>query len=147
VESDQGTEGEAALRDRHEGRSIGGLWGNWRDPNSGEWICTFAVITTDATLVAEIHDRMPLILSPADYNRWLSDEPDARDLMLKIRSKMRSLTSLRKAARKRIGCGSFFRSQRGVGRSAISQQYAIGDLNESRRYIAHPVSERDCVRW
>ena len=49
---------------------------------SGEWIRTFAVITTDANdLVAEIHDRMPLILSPDDYARWLSDEIDPRDLM------------------------------------------------------------------
>jgi putative SOS response-associated peptidase YedK len=31
--------------------------------------------------VAEIHDRMPLILPPDDYRRWLSDEPDPRDLM------------------------------------------------------------------
>ena len=28
-----------------------------------------------------IHDRMPLILAPADYTRWLSDEPDPGDLM------------------------------------------------------------------
>jgi putative SOS response-associated peptidase YedK len=34
-----------------------------------------------AGLVAEIHDRMPLILSPADYNRWLSEEADPRDLL------------------------------------------------------------------
>ena len=34
---------------------------NWKEPASGEWIRTFAVITTDANeLVAEIHDRMPL---------------------------------------------------------------------------------------
>jgi putative SOS response-associated peptidase YedK len=26
--------------------------------------------------MAEIHDRMPLILAPADYLRWLSDDPD-----------------------------------------------------------------------
>jgi putative SOS response-associated peptidase YedK len=43
---------------------------------------TFAIITTDANkLVAEIHDRMPLILAPADYARWLSDELDPGDLM------------------------------------------------------------------
>ena len=43
---------------------------------------TFAIITTDANeLVAEIHDRMPLILAPTDYTRWLSDEPDPGDLM------------------------------------------------------------------
>jgi putative SOS response-associated peptidase YedK len=31
--------------------------------------------------VAGIHDRMPAILAPSDYTRWLSDEPDPRDLM------------------------------------------------------------------
>ena len=61
---------------------IGGLWENWKDLTSGEWIRTFVVITTDANeLVAEIHDRLPLILAPSDYNRWLNDEPDPRDLM------------------------------------------------------------------
>jgi hypothetical protein len=61
---------------------IGGLWENWKDPTSGEWMRTFAIITTDANeLVAQIHDRMPLILVPADYSRWLSDEPYPGDLM------------------------------------------------------------------
>ena len=61
---------------------IAGLWENWKDPASGEWIRTFAVITTDANeMVAEIHDRMPAILAPEHYTRWLSDEPDPRDLM------------------------------------------------------------------
>jgi len=32
-------------------------------------------------LVADIHDRMPAILAPGDYARWLSDEPDPRELM------------------------------------------------------------------
>jgi len=59
-----------------------GLWENWKDPVSGEWIRTFAVITTDANeLVADIHDRMPAILAPEDNTRWLGDEPDPRDLM------------------------------------------------------------------
>jgi putative SOS response-associated peptidase YedK len=61
---------------------IGGIWENWKEPASGEWIRTFALITTDANeLVAEIHDRMPLILAPADYARWLGEEADPRDLM------------------------------------------------------------------
>jgi putative SOS response-associated peptidase YedK len=61
---------------------LGGLWENWKDPSTGEWIRTFAIITTDANeLVAEIHDRMPLIIAPSDYERWLSDDPDPGDLM------------------------------------------------------------------
>jgi putative SOS response-associated peptidase YedK len=32
-------------------------------------------------LVAAIHDRMPLIIAPGDYGRWLGDEPNPYDLM------------------------------------------------------------------
>ncbi len=61
---------------------LAGLWENWKDPATGEWVRTFAVITTDANeLVGAIHDRIPAILKPADYDRWLSDEPDPRDLL------------------------------------------------------------------
>ena len=53
-----------------------------QEPTSGEWLRTFAVITTDSNeLVAQIHDRMPVILAPRDYARWLGEEPDPRDLM------------------------------------------------------------------
>jgi putative SOS response-associated peptidase YedK len=65
-----------------ESFGIGGIWENWKEPRSSEWIRTFAVITTDANeLVGEIHDRIPLILAPKDYLRWLGEEPDPRDLM------------------------------------------------------------------
>jgi putative SOS response-associated peptidase YedK len=61
---------------------IGGIWENWRDPASGQWVRTFALITTAANeLVGQIHDRMPLILAPESYDRWLSEEPDPHDLM------------------------------------------------------------------
>jgi hypothetical protein len=41
-----------------------------------------AIITTDANArLADIHDRMPVILSPSDYIRWLSEEADPRDLL------------------------------------------------------------------
>jgi putative SOS response-associated peptidase YedK len=61
---------------------IGGIWENWKHPESEEWTRTFAIITTDANaLVADIHDRMPLILAPESYGRWLGDEPDPADLM------------------------------------------------------------------
>jgi putative SOS response-associated peptidase YedK len=61
---------------------IGGIWENWKDLATGGWIRTFAVITADANaLVAEIHDRMPLIIATKDYVRWLDVEPDPHDLM------------------------------------------------------------------
>ena len=70
-----------AMKDRSP-FGLAGLWENWKDPATGEWLRTFAVITTNANaLVGTIHDRMPLILSPQDYDRWLSDEPDPRELL------------------------------------------------------------------
>ncbi len=61
---------------------LGGIWENWKEPSSGEWLRTFAIITTDANeLVADIHDRMPVILAPDAYERWLGEEPDPHDLM------------------------------------------------------------------
>ena len=62
--------------------ALAGIWENWKEPASGEWVRTFAIITTDANeLVAEIHDRMPVILAREDYARWLGEEADARDLL------------------------------------------------------------------
>jgi putative SOS response-associated peptidase YedK len=45
---------------------------------------TFCVITTPANaLLAPIHNRMPVIVEPASFDRWLSPlEPDPRDLLV-----------------------------------------------------------------
>jgi putative SOS response-associated peptidase YedK len=62
---------------------LAGLWENWRNPNTGEWERTFAIITVPSNeLVAKIHNRMPAILEPANYDRWLSTEPDPHDLLI-----------------------------------------------------------------
>jgi putative SOS response-associated peptidase YedK len=61
---------------------IAAIWENWKEPASGEWIRTFAIITTDANeLVSDIHDRMPAILSRTDYTQWLSEERDPHELL------------------------------------------------------------------
>jgi putative SOS response-associated peptidase YedK len=60
---------------------IAGLWENWRDP-TGQWQRTFAILTVPVNeLVAQIHDRMPAILRPEDYQRWLGDEPDPHNAL------------------------------------------------------------------
>ena len=39
---------------------LAGIWENWKEHTSGEWIRTFAIITTEANeLVADIHNRSP----------------------------------------------------------------------------------------
>ena len=71
-----------AMKDRSP-FGIAGIWENWKDPTTGEWTRTFAVITVPANdLVAQIHDRMPAILKPDGYDRWLGMEPDPRDLLI-----------------------------------------------------------------
>ena len=49
---------------------------------------TSCIITTTANeLVAEIHDRMPVIVPPDAYERWLANiEPDPRDLLVPFSS-------------------------------------------------------------
>ncbi len=52
--------------------AFAGLWDAWKDPLNGEWLQTFAIITTEANdLAAKVHDRMPVILHPRDHDRWL----------------------------------------------------------------------------
>ncbi len=66
---------------------IAALWENWQDPTTREWVRTFVVLTTPSNdLVSRIHDRMPAVLNPGDYERWLGLEPDARDLLVPFAS-------------------------------------------------------------
>ena len=62
---------------------LAGLWENWRNPSTGRWERSFAIITVPSNvLVRQIHDRMPAILEPAGYERWLGVEPDPHDLLI-----------------------------------------------------------------
>jgi putative SOS response-associated peptidase YedK len=51
--------------------AFAGIWSAWKDPQ-GSWLQSFAIVTTTANeLMAPIHNRMPVILRPEDYDRWL----------------------------------------------------------------------------
>ena len=58
--------------------AFAGLWDRWRG-SQGDVIesCTI-VTTTPNSLLADVHDRMPVILNPDDYDLWL--DPGFRDL-------------------------------------------------------------------
>jgi putative SOS response-associated peptidase YedK len=49
---------------------------------AGEWVRSFAIITTTPNkLCGEIHNRMPVILTPETWPAWLGEEPAGeRDL-------------------------------------------------------------------
>ncbi len=53
--------------------AFAGLWERWKGPDD-QVVRSCTIITTDANdLVAEVHDRMPVILDPTDYGTWLAD--------------------------------------------------------------------------
>ncbi|BBX06544.1 SOS response-associated peptidase [Mycolicibacterium aichiense] len=65
---------------------MAGLWSVWRagdDSAEASPLLTCTIITTDAVgELAEIHDRMPLVLDEADWDRWLNpDQPADADLL------------------------------------------------------------------
>jgi putative SOS response-associated peptidase YedK len=58
--------------------AMAGLWSVWKDPATGLWVTSAAVITTDANDdVSHVHDRMPVLLPRAAWAAWL--DPDERD--------------------------------------------------------------------
>jgi putative SOS response-associated peptidase YedK len=58
--------------------AFAGLWERWQ-PREGAGLETFTILTTDPNeLMEPIHNRMPVILEPRDYFRWLSPGDPAR---------------------------------------------------------------------
>ena len=58
--------------------ALAGLWESWHSPDGGI-IDTCTILTTSPNeLMEPIHNRMPVILEPEDYNTWLipDDQPD-----------------------------------------------------------------------
>lgn len=57
--------------------SLGGIYGNWTDKETGEELTTFSIVTTQANeLMTEIHNtkhRMPVVLTKAMEKEWLTD--------------------------------------------------------------------------
>jgi putative SOS response-associated peptidase YedK len=51
--------------------ALAGLWETWHSPDGSE-IESCTIITTEPNeLMAPIHNRMPVIIEPADYDLWL----------------------------------------------------------------------------
>jgi putative SOS response-associated peptidase YedK len=52
--------------------AMAGLWESWRNPADDTVLESCAIITTEpAASIAQIHNRMPVILPPATYDEWL----------------------------------------------------------------------------
>jgi putative SOS response-associated peptidase YedK len=52
--------------------ALGGIWERWVSQDKQTVLESYSIVTTEANeLLAPLHDRMPLILAPRDYPRWL----------------------------------------------------------------------------
>ncbi|MFZ0695179.1 MAG: SOS response-associated peptidase, partial [Alphaproteobacteria bacterium] len=63
--------------------AFAGLWERWERDGVIE---SFTIIVTEANeLMKPIHDRMPVILDPADYAAWLDTKTPAADAQVLLR--------------------------------------------------------------
>ena len=67
--------------------ALGGIWDSWKPKGAdgSRTVTTFAVLTTDPnSLLAPIHDRMPVIVAAGRYAPWLdarTPEPGLREIV------------------------------------------------------------------
>ena len=60
-------------RDASPVLTVAGLWDTWKNRETGESIKSCAMIITESNaFVAEVHDRMPVLLMPDQFDHWLS---------------------------------------------------------------------------
>ena len=64
--------------------AFGGLWEGFKWPD-GTVQRTFTIMTTNANaIMAELHDRMPVILEPDDWPTWLGEVEGDPTALLKL---------------------------------------------------------------
>jgi putative SOS response-associated peptidase YedK len=55
--------------------AFAGLWDRWRAPDQS-WVISYTIVTCAANRqLARLHDRMPVVVAPEDFERWLTREP------------------------------------------------------------------------
>ncbi|MGL4882965.1 MAG: SOS response-associated peptidase [Waterburya sp.] len=60
--------------------ALAGLWESWSDGKDELMTCT--IITTQANAeAAKVHHRMPVIIQPQDYDSWLGESKDRKQLL------------------------------------------------------------------
>lgn len=72
---------------RKDGKSLAmaGLYEHWRDPESGDLITSATIITANsAGKLAQIHDRMPVVLPQDRYEAWLAPEGESKAALLAL---------------------------------------------------------------
>jgi putative SOS response-associated peptidase YedK len=73
---------------RPDGRPIAlaGLWAGWKDEDTGEIIRSFTIVTTAAnSMMAPIHDRMPVVIPEEHWERWLDPSITDADALAELK--------------------------------------------------------------
>jgi putative SOS response-associated peptidase YedK len=74
----------SAARWSNRSLAMAGVWEFWRPPGGGEALVTAAVLTTAAVgSLADIHERMPLLVAPTDWAAWLNPDSGAPRRLLR----------------------------------------------------------------
>ncbi|MFL5539660.1 MAG: SOS response-associated peptidase [Longimicrobiaceae bacterium] len=64
--------------------TFAGVWEAWRPAKDAEPVLSFTILTTTPSAdVAGVHDRMPVVVSPADRDLWLGADTPA-DVLLPL---------------------------------------------------------------
>lgn len=64
--------------------AMAGIWEHWMGADGSE-IETVAILTTGAnTAVGVIHERMPVIVPPSDFERWLDCRPGSAEQVMDL---------------------------------------------------------------
>jgi putative SOS response-associated peptidase YedK len=62
----------AVVREDRKPMALAGLWAGWQDPDTGEVIRSFTIVTTSPNeLMRPIHNRMPVVVPESAWDRWL----------------------------------------------------------------------------
>jgi putative SOS response-associated peptidase YedK len=71
------------VRDDRRPLALAGLWAGWRDPATDAVRRTFTIITSRPNeALSDLHDRMPVVIPEATWDRWLDPDPaDAGELL------------------------------------------------------------------
>jgi len=64
--------------------ALAGLWDRWQSPD-GETIESYTILTTEPNeSIQPLHDRMPVIVDPDDYDLWLDTKTQAVSLLKRL---------------------------------------------------------------
>ena len=73
--------------------AFAGLWETWK--GEGSPLDTFTILTTSANAVVEpTHDRMPVVIDPADYGTWLDATKGGGELLRPYRAEAMTATAV-----------------------------------------------------